>query len=313
MYDDDWDSGDISTIPLSRSSPQLSSYLQAGPSEDGQHGQSFGPSGRSALRGREMSSPTPQRLLGKNLWAKNAQPQSQAGPSIPQSPTRAHGHGGLSVSSSASSGWTSDDDDSISGASQPDFAKIAVKPSPRLASNGSKEGSNPNTPLASTSNFWAGNQTSIPRPSSAALITYTSHTNTTGDQDDATPKNPRSYATTRTSSANSLTRSRSMNVHPNRLSRRLPSIDLSADTLQRNGDGSSAMSATVGKSTPSTRLGWHRRPGERPPPLVNPMVAERMGRWIKEIVVCNFDLERGPVVERRMLGRRWGPGEKENV
>lgn len=42
-------------------------------------------------------------------------------------------------------------------------------------------------------------------------------------------------------------------------------------------------------------------------------VARKMGRWVKEIVVCNFDLERGPVVERRAGGRRWGLGEKENV
>jgi hypothetical protein len=38
-----------------------------------------------------------------------------------------------------------------------------------------------------------------------------------------------------------------------------------------------------------------------------------MERWVKEIVVCNFDLERGPVVERRVMGRRWGSGERENV
>jgi hypothetical protein len=62
------------------------------------------------------------------------------------------------------------------------------------------------------------------------------------------------------------------------------------------------------------RIGWARKPGDpRPPPLVTPEVRERMSRWVKEIVVCNFDLERGPVVERRALGRRWGPGEKENV
>jgi hypothetical protein len=47
--------------------------------------------------------------------------------------------------------------------------------------------------------------------------------------------------------------------------------------------------------------------------LITPEVARRVGRWVKEVVVCNFDLERGPVVERRIIGRRWGPGEKENV
>lgn len=69
-----------------------------------------------------------------------------------------------------------------------------------------------------------------------------------------------------------------------------------------------------GARTPSMRLGWSRRPGEpRPPPMVEQGVRRRMERWVKEIVVCNFDLERGPVVERRAVGRRWGPGEKENV
>jgi len=51
----------------------------------------------------------------------------------------------------------------------------------------------------------------------------------------------------------------------------------------------------------------------RPPPLVDDETARQMARWVKEIVVCNFDLERGPVVERRVIGRRWGPGLKENV
>lgn len=75
-----------------------------------------------------------------------------------------------------------------------------------------------------------------------------------------------------------------------------------------NGNGPSS------SRTPSMRVGWHRRPGDpRPPPIVSEDVGDRMGRWVKEIVVCNFDLERGPVVERRIMGRRWGPGEKENV
>ncbi len=38
-----------------------------------------------------------------------------------------------------------------------------------------------------------------------------------------------------------------------------------------------------------------------------------MQRWVQEIVVCNFDLDRGPVVEHRMAGRPWGKGEKENM
>lgn len=94
---------------------------------------------------------------------------------------------------------------------------------------------------------------------------------------------------------NAVHRSRSLNTH-----KKLPSLN--TQTSAR-----SPLSAT-------DRLGYSRRPGDpRPPPLITPEVSGRMDRWIKEIVVCNFDLERGPVVERRIVGRRWGPGEKENV
>lgn len=90
-------------------------------------------------------------------------------------------------------------------------------------------------------------------------------------------------------------RSRSLNTR-----RQLP--NLFTDTSAK-----SPLSAT-------DRIGYSRRPGDpRPPPLITPEVARRVGRWVKEVVVCNFDLERGPVVERRIIGRRWGPGEKENV
>lgn len=96
-------------------------------------------------------------------------------------------------------------------------------------------------------------------------------------------------------SGSGVHRSRSLNTH-----KTLPSLN--THTSAR-----SPLSAT-------DRLGYTRRPGDpRPPPLITPTVGGRMERWIKEIVVCNFDLERGPVVERRILGRRWGPGEKENV
>ncbi|EIW72107.1 hypothetical protein TREMEDRAFT_41513 [Tremella mesenterica DSM 1558] len=94
----------------------------------------------------------------------------------------------------------------------------------------------------------------------------------------------------------SLGRSKSLNI-------RLPSIDL-------------PVPGPVSSSSyePKERMAWNRRPGEaRPPPLLDDDLGRRMGRWIQEIVVCNFDLERGPVVERRAVGRRWGPGEKENV
>lgn len=42
-------------------------------------------------------------------------------------------------------------------------------------------------------------------------------------------------------------------------------------------------------------------------------VSEKMQRWVQEIVVCNFDIDRGPMVERRMIGRPWGKGERANV
>lgn len=47
--------------------------------------------------------------------------------------------------------------------------------------------------------------------------------------------------------------------------------------------------------------------------FVDPDVAAKMKRWVQEIVVCNFDLDRGPIVERRMAGRPWAKGEKANV
>lgn len=42
-------------------------------------------------------------------------------------------------------------------------------------------------------------------------------------------------------------------------------------------------------------------------------VAQKMQRWVQEVVVCNFDIDRGPIVERRMIGRAWGKGERANV
>ncbi|OCF38214.1 hypothetical protein I316_00439 [Kwoniella heveanensis BCC8398] len=106
---------------------------------------------------------------------------------------------------------------------------------------------------------------------------------------------------------------------------KLPSVslDTSSSTISSNrgigkGNGlhldNTPMSATSSRATPTSKIGWSRRPGEpRPPPLVSDGTANKMSRWVKEVVVCNFDLERGPVVERRAGGRRWGPGEKENV
>lgn len=129
----------------------------------------------------------------------------------------------------------------------------------------------------------------------------------------------------RTSSSQTVTRAKSLHV---RRSDALEGTSVDSDTTpSRRGRAISGLgspaTARLGQNgtngspvarTPSMKLGWSRRPGDpRPPPLVNPFVALKMSRWIKEIVVCNFDLERGPVVERRVIGRRWGPGEKENV
>ncbi|WVR07677.1 hypothetical protein IAU60_004719 [Kwoniella sp. DSM 27419] len=110
------------------------------------------------------------------------------------------------------------------------------------------------------------------------------------------------YPTRRASSG--LGRSRSLNV-------KLPSSAVGGDVPTHH---DSPMSATSSRLTPSSKIGWSRRPGEpHPPPLVGEATARGMSRWVKEVVVCNFDLERGPVVERRAGGRRWGLGEKENV
>lgn len=56
-----------------------------------------------------------------------------------------------------------------------------------------------------------------------------------------------------------------------------------------------------------------RQSFRQPSQFVAPDVAARMKRWVEEIVVCNFDLDRGPIVERRMLGRPWAKGEKANM
>ena len=137
----------------------------------------------------------------------------------------------------------------------------------------------------------------VHRPSSAAsrVNGLSSHRD-----EESEPVTPTKWS--RQSSGSSLGRSRSLNI-------RMPSVDLSAENSSKPGP----MSATSTRN-PSARLGFSRRPGEpRPPPILLEETSRRMSRWVKEIVVCNFDLERGPVVERRAAGRRWGPGEKENV
>lgn len=107
-----------------------------------------------------------------------------------------------------------------------------------------------------------------------------------------------------------MTRSHSLNV-------RIPSVDLSAKgEFQPVPSATSAQSphAWEAERRPSGDTPTEKPlPSPRPPPLVDDKTAAAMSRWVKEVVVCNFDLERGPVVERRAVGRRWGPGEKENV
>ena len=201
-YNEDSDGGDISlSLPLSRSSPQLSSLGQRGfnftPSETTNQSNQAGPS-----RYRQIPSPTPNRLLGKQLWPR---PETKV----------------------------EQEEECVFGSGEEIGSRIMTR-----------------------------------RASSQETIT--------------------------------LNRSRSINI---RLNKEKDSLVSKSDSLEPGI-----------RKTPSMRVGWKRIPGEnRPPPMVGSDTSLKMSRWIKEIVVCNFDLERGPVVERRILGRRWGPGEKENV
>ncbi|WRT70225.1 uncharacterized protein IL334_007220 [Kwoniella shivajii] len=155
---------------------------------------------------------------------------------------------------------------------------------------------------------------SIPGASSATI-------SNTKDELDGKSRPP-SLGTRRISS--NLGRSKSLNV------KLPPSLSLHTDIKRSASPMTSTSTSTTSTpfykntntntntnsvtNTPSSKLGWSRRPGEpRPPPLVNEGTCKKMNRWVKEVVVCNFDLERGPVVERRAGDRRWGQGEKENV
>ncbi|KIR34079.1 hypothetical protein I352_03312 [Cryptococcus deuterogattii MMRL2647] len=153
------------------------------------------------------------------------------------------------------------------------------------------------TPESTSRKFWHGKASDVgPRPSSAQPLA-------SKDLPEASIS-PFSTQPLARRTPSSLGRSRSLNVH-------VPSADMPHYQL---GSSPTPTSATSVCPTPSDKIGWTRRPGEpRPPPLMSEDVARKMGRWVKEIVVCNFDLERGPVVERRAGGRRWGFGEKENV
>jgi hypothetical protein len=191
--------------------------------------------------------------------------------------------------------------DAGSSRSSPSFdGSRSTPPGVPSVSLNDDEDDGPPTPLAGPS-FWG-----LPdRPSSA-----TPQMRSVPQADptflNSTPTAPYGF-NRRTSSSGNVSRSRSLNI-------RLGDVTADPDLMHAHASPSRAGAGGSGVRTPSMRIGWARKPGDpRPPPLVTPEVRERMSRWVKEIVVCNFDLERGPVVERRALGRRWGPGEKENV
>lgn len=48
-------------------------------------------------------------------------------------------------------------------------------------------------------------------------------------------------------------------------------------------------------------------------PLIADDTIQRMRRWVYDIVVCNFDLETGPVIDRSVLRPLRGKREKENL
>ncbi|KAK8853233.1 hypothetical protein IAR55_003935 [Kwoniella newhampshirensis] len=253
-------------------------------------------SSRSRDRDRDVSAPVPQRLFSKSLFASSSSSSSTRGDSASSprpapSPNDNANSGGRAVVS------LNEDDDDLEGEDDGDV-----------------------TPLGGPS-FW-GLDSKNQRPSSAQPSS-SSRMGASSSRQEAAGAHPtsstmvRPNGNTRRTSSN-LGRSRSLNV-------RLPSVDLSTSSTtggtragfgssHYGSNGTSSSSSSAARAGPSSRLGWTRRPGEpRPPPMVNEMTSRKMSRWIKEVVVCNFDLERGPVVERRAGGRRWGPGEKENV
>ena len=48
-------------------------------------------------------------------------------------------------------------------------------------------------------------------------------------------------------------------------------------------------------------------------PLIANDVAERIRRWVYDIIICNFDLETGPVIERSILRPTRSKRERENL
>nr|XP_031861745.1 uncharacterized protein CI109_002978 [Kwoniella shandongensis]KAA5528817.1 hypothetical protein CI109_002978 [Kwoniella shandongensis] len=279
--EDDPYSGDISLFSSSASA--------AGPSHP--H-----PPPRVSRRDRDVSAPVPQRPFSKTLFPtpspRLGSPSSSSREVSPSS-TLVGAGSGTSPSVSLNDN-DEDEEEDVTPLAGPSFWGIdQPRPSSAQPSNNRKSGTGlPNIPPPSSSLSSRGTS---PRPGSGGPLVR--------------PNN-----TTRRTSSN-LGRSRSLNV-------RLPSVDLSASSTSSSSSRIPHLSAAAAAQqqhaarsiTPSSKLGWTRRPGEpRPPPMVPESTSRAMSRWIKEVVVCNFDLERGPVVERRAGGRRWGPGEKENV
>ncbi|WVR00265.1 hypothetical protein IAU59_007408 [Kwoniella sp. CBS 9459] len=250
---------------------------------------------RPHSRDRDVSAPVPQRLFGKSLFTRSPVPNGESPPSSSTS----------SMSSTADpnvfGGAVSSVADEIERSISLNDEPVDVRKTAMGAAGGPSRSA---IPEESTVDLNA-----IASSSTSSLNTFTAQSPSPNAASRPT------YQTRRTSSS-TLGRSRSLNV-------KLPSVslDTSSSTINPSKRGSSGlhrdnmpMSATSSRATPTSKIGWSRRPGEpRPPPLVSDGTASKMNRWVKEVVVCNFDLERGPVVERRAGGRRWGPGEKENV
>lgn len=99
-----------------------------------------------------------------------------------------------------------------------------------------------------------------------------------------------------------------------RSSLRRPGMQGNQDTSFASADiFSSSSLLDPGNNIKGASSNARRSPYRKNSRFIDPEVATRMKRWVAEIVVCNFDLDRGPVVERRMAGRQWAKGEKANV
>ncbi|WVF73087.1 hypothetical protein IAT40_007906 [Kwoniella sp. CBS 6097] len=286
------DAEPIISVPAPQSQPQPQLNLQSQARS------------RPHSRDRDVSAPVPQRLFGKSLFTRSPVPNSESPPSSTSAT--------LLGPSSSSNVFSGEMGRSVSLNDEPDVIRQQQQQLQQQATM---------VPVAGPS------RSTIPEENAVDLTPIASSSTSSLGTISAAPQSPSpspsfsansisrpAYQTRRTSSS-TLGRSRSLNV-------KLPSVslDTSSSTINPSNRGNglhrdnAPMSATSSRATPTSKIGWSRRPGEpRPPPLVSEATASKMNRWVKEVVVCNFDLERGPVVERRAGGRRWGPGEKENV